>query len=273
VDSRNKPLRGSAAAAESCPTTAAASRSFRNQHPGLFSSGGFAVHPYPVNKSPNQLYSRDPDYAELPDLPHVTSVLDQIQRTYSSHKKFPIYITEFGYITNPPNRSNHYPSPSTAAYWLNWAEYLMWHNSRVASTMQFLLEDPNPSVNVPEFGGFADGLEFFGGAHKPTYDAYRLPLYLPSTRTRHGRTLEVWGDVRPAHYAQQDTHRSQSVQIQFQAGSHGAFKTVKTARISDSRGYFDVKLGFRSSGSVRLAWSARPGATTFFSRTQKVTIR
>ncbi len=75
----------------------------------------------------------------------------------------------------------------------------MWRNPRVATTMQFLLEDPNPRVNVPEFGGFAAGLEFFGGKHKPSYDAYRMPLYLPSTTQRAPPQPRGVGCVRPAH--------------------------------------------------------------------------
>ena len=278
VDTRNRPLKGSAASAESCPTNASASRRFRAAHPALFGATGFAVHPYPVNLPPNQLDSRDPDYAELGDLPHVTSVLDAVQRTYGSHKRYPIYITEFGYITNPPNHSNHYPSPATAAYWINWAEYLMWRNARVATSMQFLLEDPNPRVNVPEFGGFADGLEYFGGKHKPAYNAYRMPLYLPSTQAARGRSLEVWGAIRPAHFAQLDTHTAQQAQIQFQRGSRGAFETIKTVTITNPRGYFDVKVTFPASGSVRLAWTGpvdtTPSDTTpLNSRTQKITVR
>ncbi len=273
VDTRNRPLRRSAARSESCPTNAAGSRAFRRHHPGLFSAGGFAVHPYPVNDAPNRLYSKDPDYVEFPDLPHLTTMLDAVQKTYGSHKKYPIYITEYGYITNPPNRSNHYPSPTTAAYWINWSEYLMWRNPRVATTMQYLLEDPNPRVNVPEFGGFAAGLEFFGEKHKPSYDAYRMPVYLPLTTQARRRSLEVWGCVRPAHYAQQQTHQTQTVQIQFQKNSRGSFTRLKTVRVTDARGYFDLKMAFPSSGSLRLAWTSEPGATTLFSRTQKVTVR
>jgi hypothetical protein len=273
VDTRGRQLRGAAASAESCPTSASGLRRFASQHPALFHASGFAVHPYPVNQAPTRLDSRDPDYAELPDLPHVTSVLDGIGHTYRSRTRYPIYITEFGYITNPPNRSNHYPSPSTAAFWINWGEYLMWRNPRVASTMQYLLEDPNPRVGVPELGGFADGLEFFGGAPKPTLAAYRLPLFLPAVSTRRRRSLEVWGSVRPAHYARLDTRSAQRVQIQFQRRSRGRFTTAKTVTINDVRGYFDVNIAFPSSGSVRLAWSSRRGAITFFSRVQKVTIR
>ena len=63
VDTRNRPLKGSAASAESCPTNASGSKRFRAAHPALFGATGFAVHPYPVNLPPNQLDSRDPDYA------------------------------------------------------------------------------------------------------------------------------------------------------------------------------------------------------------------
>ena len=122
--------------------------------------------------------------------------------------------------------------------------------------MQYLLWDPNPTVNVPEFGGFASGLIFYGGARKPGYNAYRLPLFLPVTSTRSGRSLEVWGAVRPARYASLDTvGTAQQAQIQFQQGSSGAFTTLKTVTITNSRGYFDLHLTFPASGTVRLAWS------------------
>jgi hypothetical protein len=274
VDTRGRQLRGWAAAAESCPTSSSASRRFAGQHPGLFHASGFALHPYPVNQDPTRLYSRDRDYAELPDLPHVENVLDGALHAYGSHTRYPIYITEYGYITNPPNRSNHYPSPTTAAVWINWGEYLMWLNPRVASTMQYLLEDPNPRVGVPEFGGFADGLEFFGGAHKPgMYDSYRMPLFLPATRVRRRHSLEVWGCVRPAPYERHDTHATQHVAIQFRRGSRGSFRTIKTLAITDAHGYFDVKVTLPASGAVRLAWSSQTAASTFFSRIQKVTVR
>ncbi len=50
-------------------------------------------------------------------------------------------------------------------------------------------------------GGFTSGLLFANGKPKPGYAAYRLPLFLPVTSARRGRSLEVWGCVRPARYA------------------------------------------------------------------------
>ncbi len=124
-------------------------------------------------------------------------MLDHVQRAYRWDVEFPVWDTEYGYITNPPNRSEHYVSPATQAYYDNWAEYLSWKNPRILSTMQYLLYDPNPSVGTPECGGFASGLVYFTsapitsgcgsytpGSTKPAYDAYRLPIFMPSSTAR-----------------------------------------------------------------------------------------
>src|SRR6516165_6535549 len=154
--------------------------------------------------------------------------------------------------------------------------------------MQYLLYDPNPNPRLePEYGGFASGLIFYNsGVRKPGYDAYRLPLFLPSTTTRSPRqSLEVWGCVRPAHYARLDTQAPQQVQIQFQRGSRGGFTTLRTLTVNTVRGYFDLHMRFPASGSVRLAWAYPkndpllspgkvnpPQGATVYSRTVKVTV-
>ena len=260
VDSSYRELRGAAAAAVGCPTNAAGSRSFRRKNPALFNASGFATHPYPINKPPTQASSNDPDFTEFSELPRLATTLDRLQRIYGSGKHYPIYNNEYGYITNPPNHSSaHFVSPTTAAYYDNWAEYLSWRSSRIANSMQFLLYDPNPTKNVPEYGGFASGLIFYGGARKPGYNAYRLPLFLPVTSVKRGRPVEVWGCLRPAHFARLDSAGTpQQVQIQFQRGSSGAFTTLRTVTVTNTRGYFDLHMTFPASGSVRLAWSYPP---------------
>ena len=69
LNSSYKQLRGGAAAAIGCPTSAAGSRQFRTAHPGLFQATGFATHPYPVNLPPTKASSNDPDYTEFSELP------------------------------------------------------------------------------------------------------------------------------------------------------------------------------------------------------------
>jgi hypothetical protein len=251
---------GAAAAVRGCPTTAAGYRRFKAQNPVLFKASGVSDHPYVLGKGlpPTKADSSDPSYAEFNQLPRFAAALDRIQRIYGSGKRFPIWNTEYGYMTCPPNCHHGDVSPSTAADYINWAEYLSWRNPRIASTMQYLLYDPNPTVGTPEYGGFASGLYFYptvhGGAAKPTYYAYRMPIFLPSARARRGHAIQVWGDVRPATYAIADGDGPQYGQIQF-AARGGAWKTVKTVRITDPHGYLDTWVSFPSSGSVRIIWS------------------
>ena len=266
VDGRLHPLRGSAARSVGCPSTAAGIRRFHAQHPALFAARAFGDHPYPFTAAPNRADSRDPDFAELPGIPRMTRMLDDIQRSYGSHHRFVIYNNEFGYITNPPNRSQRFPSPSEAAAWINWAEYISYLNPRLATSMQYLLIDPNP-VYAPEYGGFASGLYYFGGRVKPSYDAYRLPLYLPTTRVRRHQSVLVWGCARPARAYHQDR-----VLIQYQTGRKGAFRTVATVTVHNPAGYFETHLRPRSSGALRLAWTY-PGSSTVYSRTVNVSVR
>jgi hypothetical protein len=249
VDSKYKRLSGKIAKAEGCT---ASKGSFRSQNPGLFNASGVGDHPYPGNGSPLTDGKSDPDFAAFPDLGNLEKVLDKVNKVYGSGKKYSIYNDEYGYITNPPNnnQATRYVSPATAAYYINWAEYLSWKNPRIASYMQYLLDDPTP--NAGPYAGFASGLFTYKGAPKATLPAYEAPVYMPETSFGPGQSVELWGEARPAHFMNLDTHTGQTVAIQLQAGGHGAFTTVKTV---SANGYFDIHMAFASSGNVRLAYT------------------
>ena len=266
VGSNLKPLQGQAAAVRGCPTTESASKQFAAENPGLFHATGFADHPYPQGQiPPNVKTTAEPDYADLASLDNLEHTLDTVQDAYGSSTKFPIYSTEFGLQTNPPETISRAIDSKTAASYLNWSEYISWRNPRVYSYDQYLLTDP-PG------GNFATGLEYADGKPKPQlYDAYRLPLYLPVTRGHKGESLEVWGDVRPAHFARVDSGKTQRVKVEFQAGSKGSFKTLQTLTIANPHGYFDVRMSFPGSGIVRLTWTY-PNGETIHSRPVSVTV-
>ena len=262
VDSSYKPLRGGAAAIRGCPTTGAAARQFRAQNPGLFNASGVSDHPYMRWYAPNNEQDPSPDFTSLGQISNLTQALDRLQRVYGSSRRYPIWSTEFGYITSPPKRSPDptarttvfYVGPATAAYYLNWAEYISWRNPRIASYFQYLLRDPQRPYPANNWGGFASGLLTFNYTAKSTYDAYRLPLYLPSTSARRGQRLELWGCVRPAHFSFLDTGVAQVAEIQFQPRSQGPFSLIQTVDIPPSGCYFDVRVKFPVSGTVRLHW-------------------
>lgn len=260
-----KPLRDTAARDRDCPVTTAAGAGFAKAHPGLFKASGFADHPYPQGLAPNEPTPNEPDYAELAKIDKLEQTLDALQRVYGSHTRFPIWSTEFGYQTTPPDPGYGTVSPTKAAFYLNWSEYLTWLDPRQRSYDQYQLMDSPAGI-------FATGLLSASGQPKPGYDAYRMPLYLPVTTTVSSHPLVVWGDVRPAPTAARATHRRQQVQIQFQASAAGPFKTVQTVTLSDPHGYFEVRQTFPDSGAVRLSWQPPHGAA-IFSRTQAITLR
>ena len=143
---------------------------------------------------------------------------------------------------------------------MNWAEYLSYENPQIASDDQYLLVDPVSSA-------FSTGLELNNGVKLATYAAYRTPLFMPVTTATHATSLTVWGAVRPADVLV-SRHVKPRAMIQFQAASRGPWTTLQTVAIKNSRGYFDVRVPFKQSGSVRIAWTN--GVTQFTSRTQQI---
>ncbi len=285
VDGSYNALRGRAAAEVGCPTTATGSRRFREAHPALFEAPGFGIHPYPINLPPIKADTTNSDTVEFSQIPHLVTALDKVQHAYGSKTRMGIYITEYGYITHPPNAGVTYLSPQRAGSFLNWSEYLAWRNPSIASTMQYILYDPPPGPSFFGEGGFATGLASSSGKPKANFFAYRMPIWMPLTHTSPGHGLEVWGCARPAPYAYLDAHQPQSVQIQLRRDSTGQFQAVRTVQLTPQRGcYFDVRIRFPSSGTVRLKWSyprgdARlvdpltPGQQTIYSRQVGITIR
>ena len=257
-----QPLRGQAAVERGCPPTAAGSARFAAQNPGLFDATGLADHPYAFTSlPPNTRTPNEPDYATLAALPTLETTLDRLQRLYGSHTQLPIWSTEYGYITNPPN-PQYTVSPALAAKYINWAEYISWKDPRVRSYDQYLLADSSAQ-------GFASGLETPTGAPKPAYAAYVMPLFLPATTTTKGSALEVWGDVRPAKLV--PAHARAPVQIQYRPASGGSWRTTATVSSPSQEGYFDVLATFPGSGSVRTRW-VYPGGHAITSRTVTITL-
>ena len=212
------------------PDHRAASKRFRTQNPALFQASGVSDHPYMRWYKPNHELNPDPtnhssttDYSSLGVIGNLHAGPRSPANVYGSSTRFPIYNTEFGYITSPPKHSPDptssvrviYLSPATAADYMNWAEYLSWRNPRIRSFQQYLLYDPYRPTRGNDFGGFASGLLTWTGAQKATYYAWRLPLYLPATTARRGHSLEVWGCIRPARFGFLDTGSPQTAEIQF----------------------------------------------------------
>jgi hypothetical protein len=265
VDADYRPLRGTAATERGCPPTAAGSARFAAENPGLFHASGFSDHPYPQGLPPDQVTPGEPDFAELAEIGKLERVLDEMQRDYGSSTRFPIWSTEFGYQTAPPDPQPGSVNPSLAAAYLNQAEYMTWRDPRIRSYDQYLLEDP-PN------GDYAFGLLSAAGQPKPGFYAFRMPIWLPVRTGSPGAALDVWGDVRAAGLAAHQTHRTQTVLIQFAPTGSSAFRTVRQVPLTSPYGYFDVRQHFAHSGTVRTKWT-NPMGVAEYSRPVAITLK
>ncbi|HYF27612.1 MAG TPA: hypothetical protein VD931_17860 [Baekduia sp.] len=273
LDDFGQHLRGAAAQAQGCPTEDPATR-MRAEHPGLFRISGWAHHPYELTAAPDAK-PRDPEWYTTGNLRELTFLL---RRVFLRHghplplgagRLFPLYLTEYGYQTDPPDPLG--VAPGTQARYLNHSEWLTSRLAEVRTLAQFLMVDDKPGAgasDVERFGNsFQSGLVGLDGRRKPAYAAYRLPIHVPRTRVRRGGLLTVWGLVRPGA-----TGRRQTVRVELRRGSRGRYRTVRTVRTEAQRGAFTVRLRLRSAGAVRFAWRDGRGRT-FRSRGVAVRVR
>lgn len=98
----------------------------------------------------------------LGDLPKLIRELDRLW----PRKKYRIWLTEYGYQTNPPDK-NFGVSWAKQADYLEQANGILVANPRVTMLIWFLLRDQE------DLGGFQSGLVTAAGKRKPAYDVYR----------------------------------------------------------------------------------------------------
>jgi hypothetical protein len=135
-------------------------------------------------------------------------VLDAAARRRVIARRAPVYLTEFGYQTRPPDPFG--VSLADQARYLNYADYVAFLNPRIASVAQYGLRDDAAS------GGFNTGLRFASGRAKPSLAAYALPVYVVRTHGGHGR---IFGQVRGAG-------AGANVDVQQRESGRGKFQTV-----------------------------------------------
>ncbi|HWE33571.1 MAG TPA: hypothetical protein VG410_08810 [Solirubrobacteraceae bacterium] len=258
VDSNYKPLRGSLAIALHCPLQGDPS-AFVNANPALFDASGYAHHPYSLVLAPNIRFpSSDVGFVSLANLSALERALDQIFATYGVGRQLPIYLTEYGYETNPPNPVRGV-SPQHQAAWLDQAQYMAWKDPRVRALSQFLLVDSLPDTKFPVnssgyWSTFQTGLEYANGGLKPSFLAYLLPIYLPVTSFQHGNSLLVWAMLRPA-----PSGSKQHALVQWRALGGGSYRTLANVTTNDASNVLEAHVQPPGSGMIRIQWRTPAG--------------
>ena len=236
VDSRLRPVRGARAKALGCGPA----KTFARDNPGLFTATGFAHHPYNLVLPPSVKPATQPDHVNIAALGRLTKTLDRIFRVYRAKGRLPLYLTEYGYQTRPPDRFG--VTWAQQASYINQSEYIAWRNPRVRTLSQFLLYDDktdNPA-------NFQSGLLTIDGKIKPSLDAYRLPLWVYSRR---GSTVKLWGRLRPALAS-----GAAQAQIELRRGK-APFKAVKTVTAKAPFHIFTASVSAPRGSQVRIAFA------------------
>jgi hypothetical protein len=234
LDTNGKPFKGALRKAHDCGKVS------------RLPIGGWAIHPYnqggfgPPNRKTTSKTALPQQY-----IPR----LHRLMKQAASRGRVPggkgIYVTEFGYQTNPPDRISTI-TPKKHALYINETDRLFYGDSRVKTVSQYQL------VDVNDVSQYNSGLRFAGGdkKKKASYDAYRLPIVVTK---KSASLVEVYGQVRPARQARL-ANVFAAPELQFAPRGKG-FATVKRPGLNKV-GIFriNVRRGGAAAGRWRIKW-------------------
>jgi hypothetical protein len=224
LDRNYRQIRGSAAKKRGCRKV------------GRFPTSGIAYHPYTPPDGPH--VPEGPEDAAIGQLSRLRATIDALARRGKLPRNLPIWITEFGYQTNPPDRIQGSPLKRAAAF-MDESEWIAFRNRRVASYSQYTLTDdlPRPGSGPLRWSSWQAGLKFADGRRKPqVYEAFRLPVFV---RTLSANRVEVFGARR--------TLASGTAQIESKAPG-ASYRSLGSAQLNQA-GYF--RRVFKVNGAAR----------------------
>jgi hypothetical protein len=153
---------------------------------GMWAAGArfdaYAHHPYPSSPA------ETPSSGGCRNCPFITmatirKLLILVRRTWGSK---PVWLTEYGYQTNPPDPMLGVTLKRQATN-LSLAAMRAWRLPRVTMLIQYLYRDE------PVLSRFQTGLVFVDDRWKPSLQAFRLPF---AQMSRNGERVTVWGQIR-----------------------------------------------------------------------------
>jgi hypothetical protein len=228
---------------------------------------GFAHHPYTKNVPPT-VRDPNPDSLTMANISELGTLLDEMSARTGGKvaANLPLFMTEYGFETNPPDPFSGVSAPLQAKY-NTLGEYLAYLNPRIASQAQFLLADVPPVKGKPKTSKsywftYQSGLYYQRGQPKPAAYSYAFPFVVTPTETNPETgqpTAHLWGQLRF-----QATGVPDSVQIQWKPNDGSAdFVTVGDPVPTDpTRGYFetDRTAPLPAYGVWRAIWLAPDGS-------------
>jgi len=222
-------------------------------------ASGYAHHPYTKNVPTTRRPPRNG--LTMANISKLGALLDKLS-SKSGRKipsRLPLWMTEFGYETNPPDPFNGVTLAQQALY-SQLGEYLAFANRRIASQTQFLLRDVLPVAKrkpgtKPYWFTYQSGLYFSNGVPKPAAYAYALPFLAFGGKTDPAtgrRSFRFWGQLRFLP----DGANAKAVIQGRPKGSAGGWTPIGSPIAVSPRGYFQATHVNPIAGAVewRGAW-------------------
>jgi hypothetical protein len=167
-------------------------------------------------------------------------LLGTVRRAFGSPTR--IWLTEYGYQTDPPDRFWGI-SPARQARYVGSAARRVHAAGRVDMLIHFMVRDDTYGP------GWQSGFFTTRGVAKPAFRAYMLPLAQVSRR---GLRTVVWGQVRP---------RTGRQPYRLQQLRGGRWHTVRGTYRTSSRGFLRRVVRARRGAKLRI-WSPRDHAAS-----------
>jgi len=143
----------------------------------------YAHNPYPLDPKAESPLSGGCGHCLTLTMATIGRLLRLVETNF---RRARIWLTEYGYQTNPPDRVLGV-TPATQARYVGEGDFQAYRTPRVEMLIQYLYADE------PEVSRFQSGLVRVDGTRKPAYAAFELPL---AETNRRGSTTSLWGQLR-----------------------------------------------------------------------------
>jgi hypothetical protein len=196
----------------------------------------YAHHPYPLQPQTETPWSGGCKYCQTVSMASLERLTNVVRRELGPKR---IWLTEYGYQTNPPDQWLGI-SPMLQALYTAEASLRVWRAPYVDMLINFLYQDD--VADGPSSSGWQSGFVTARGAAKPSLRAFMLPLVRVA---RKGERTTVWGQVRPRIGTQ--PYRLQELR-------RGVWEWLGPRRLTAGNGSFKIDVRAARNSRLRI-WS------------------
>jgi hypothetical protein len=197
----------------------------------------YAHHPYPSRPNSETPWSPSCARCSTITMADLERLDNEVERAFGGKR---LWLTEYGYQTNPPDALLGV-APDLQARYVASAAMRAYLAPRVDMLVFFLVRDDTADE------GWQSGLVTSDGMQKPAYDAFRFPLL---QTFRRGSLVGLWGQVRPRT-------GSQPYRLRLYQGGQAGW--LGGTRWTDERGFISVTVAAPPGARIRI-WSQRDDA-------------